>query len=613
MLATWGTSTGRNPTLDLQFAGATSLDNRITFSRGSQATLFDSTGALVYAKHNLFVRSAEFDNASWTKTNGTISANATTAPDGTTSADKFIPDNGISGANVTGQTISFVGGIAYTLSIFAKAAEFTSITVLMTTGGAGFGGGSNAAATFDLSNGTISQVERAGTTASIQDAGNGWYRLLLTATPTLAHNFAPQVVRYNPAGNGVGGVFIWGSQINLTPMEGGVTSSLSTYYPTVASAYYAPRFDYNPSTLAAQGLLIEEQRTNSIRNNTMQGAVAGTPGTLPTNWVVNINTTTGLTRSVVGTGVENGVPYIDLRIAGTSVGAGALQIIFEQVGVIAATNNQTWAVSLFYKIAGGSIAGLSAPLLRLQLFDNTNAAIGTVSSAAQANPTTASLQSQRISAALTTNNAATAFIYSDLRFAIADATAIDITLRIGLPQLEQGAFATSVIPTTTTALTRNADVASMTGTNFSSWYNASEGTVFCQGIGVNNVAAGTRRYFEINNNTPDERLLAGYGFTTACRYLVSDGGATQADIGVTTTTGGALVKFAGAYKTNDFQQASNGTLGTADTSGTLPTVDRMFIGQAETTAAATMLNGYIQRISYYPVRLPNSTLQALTA
>jgi hypothetical protein len=220
------------------------------------------------------------------------------------------------------------------------------------------------------------------------------------------------------------------------------------------------------------------------------------------------------------------------------------------------------------------------------------------------------LSTQRVTQTRTNTNASTAFEWARVR--VNFAAAADITLRIGLPQLEQGAFATSVIPTTTTALTRNADAASMTGTNFSSWYNAAEGTLYVEGVGVNNVGAGTRRYAEINDNTPSERILVGYGFTTACRYLVSDGGATQADIGVNATTGGALVKAAATYKVNDFQQATNGVLGTADTSGTLPTVDRMFIGQAETTAAATMLNGTIRRIAYYPVRVTDAQLQALT-
>ena len=93
-------------------------------------------------------------------------------------------------------------------------------------------------------------------------------------------------------------------------------ASTATYFDSAgvlqSAAVDQPRLDYNPSTLAAQGYLIEESRTNSIRNNTMVGAVVGTPGTIPTNWQVFTNVT-GLTRQIVGTGTENGITYIEVK------------------------------------------------------------------------------------------------------------------------------------------------------------------------------------------------------------------------------------------------------------------------------------------------------------
>lgn len=179
-------------------------------------------------------------------------------------------------------------------------------------------------------------------------------------------------------------------------------------------------------------------------------------------------------------------------------------------------------------------------------------------------------------------------------------------------QCELGSFPTSYIPTTTTALTRSADVASVN--TLSPWFNATEGTIYAEAVGVNNVSGATRRFAEISDGTINDRSIVGYSTTTNTRFLTLDGNVTQADVQVTTgVSAGSLVKMATAYAVNDFQQASNGTLGTADTSGTLPTVNIMFLGSDFSSTATNILNGYLRRITYYPRRLSNVELQAITA
>jgi len=366
------------------------------------------------------------------------------------------------------------------------------------------------------------------------------------------------------------------------------------------------RFDYNPSTLAAQGLLIEEARTNSIRNNTMVGAVAGTPGTVPTNWVVT-GLATGIDREIVGVGTENGVTYIDVRFFGTATASSAHIVAFEAANQIAATSGQTWAASTYAKISGGSLTNVATVNILTQGRDAGN----TTFTETFTTPFTPTATLTRFAAASALANASTAFVRTSISVTYLNGAAIDITLRIGLPQLELGAFATSVIPTTTTALTRAVDVASVN--TLSPWFNSVAGTMYAEAVGVNNVAISTRRFAEFGEVTAQERSILGYNLSFNTRFLVQDNGVTQADVQVTTgVTAGSLVKMAAAYATNDFQQASNGTLGTADTSGTLPTPTTLYLGSDNVQTAATTLNGYLRRISYYPRRLSNAELQAIT-
>jgi len=381
-------------------------------------------------------------------------------------------------------------------------------------------------------------------------------------------------------------------------------ASTATYFDSTgtlqSAAIDAPRFDFNPSTLAAQGLLIEESRTNSIRNNTMQGAVAGTPGTAPTGWFVV--TAAGITRELVGTGTENGVTYIDYRFSGTATGNSDTQLIAGNL--TSAVSGQTWTFSNYAKIVAGSLTNVTVTQLNIE-YDSA----GTFLAASTQNitPTTAALGTQRFSLARTFNNASTQNAGAVLR--IASAGAIDITLRIGMPQLELGAFATSVIPTTTTALTRAADVASVN--TLSPWYNASAGTIYSEFQSIGQTTTAKIALFDNGAGFADS--LDQYLAVGAPRFDVYVSSSVQASL---TTAGGAIAlntttKFSSAYAVNDFAACRNGGTVVTDTSGTLPPVSRFLLGNA--TLSTQFLNGYLRRVSFFPRRLSNAELQAITA
>jgi hypothetical protein len=177
-------------------------------------------------------------------------------------------------------------------------------------------------------------------------------------------------------------------------------------------------------------------------------------------------------------------------------------------------------------------------------------------------------------------------------------------------QLEAGAFATSYIPTTSATVTRAADVASVTGANFSSWYNQTEGTVFAE---YSRLVNASGRVLTFNDTTANEQIRITASLSTNIRpdWQVIDGGVVQANVlSAAEVAVGATGKTAGVYKLNDFQQATNSTLGTADTVGTLPTLTVLNIGANETGSSS--INGTIKRLTYWPVRLANPTLQSIT-
>jgi len=173
-------------------------------------------------------------------------------------------------------------------------------------------------------------------------------------------------------------------------------------------------------------------------------------------------------------------------------------------------------------------------------------------------------------------------------------------------QLEAGAFATSFIPTAGAPVTRAVDSASITGANFSSWYNASEGTIVFSGDSSRTGSPVTRT-FQFDDGTSNENIRSGNTST----LQVVDGNVTQANI--TTSPAipfdGTVFKFASAYKANDFATVTTGAV-TTDTSGTIPTVTQLSLGGS---FAGGILSGHIRTFTYYPQRLTNAQLQALAA
>jgi hypothetical protein len=180
-------------------------------------------------------------------------------------------------------------------------------------------------------------------------------------------------------------------------------------------------------------------------------------------------------------------------------------------------------------------------------------------------------------------------------------------------QLEAGAFPTSYIPTVASQVTRTADVATMTGTNFSSWYNATEGTFYAEFL-PNAVAPATAAQLVLmasdasTANTVELYKRANADVSTRFSITSSSVSSAFMNIGVFTQSN---TKLAGAYKVNDFAGVRNAGTVVVDTSGATATVSQLDIGRY--FSGSGYLNGTINQIAFYPRRLADSELQAITS
>jgi hypothetical protein len=185
------------------------------------------------------------------------------------------------------------------------------------------------------------------------------------------------------------------------------------------------------------------------------------------------------------------------------------------------------------------------------------------------------------------------------------------TVLIWGAQLEAASFPTSYIPTTTATVTRSADVASITGASFSSWYRQDEGTVFVRAA---TFSPGTVLTHAISGGTFNESIYANFSGGNSFRGAnVLDAGVAQAT-SISTFTGLIAsdgVNDALAFQADNFGESLNGLATRTDNTGTIPTVDRLFIG-SNWTGNGSFLNGTIKRLTYWPQRLSNSTLQEIT-
>jgi hypothetical protein len=354
----------------------------------------------------------------------------------------------------------------------------------------------------------------------------------------------------------------------------------------------APRFDHNPATGESLGLLVEEARTNSLLYS----------GNI-------ITVADGTVRPIAS--VSTFTPNADIAPDGTMSAylidpSNSFDGVRVQGNIFPVVSGQSYTASMWVK----KVPGITYQ--NLSIVVNGWASPDVVSVNSLINSSSGWI---RVSATFTSNITASREIHF-IRQQSGSAVSSQ-PLYVWGPQLEAGAFPTSYIPTTTATVTRAADVASITGSNFSSWYNQSEGTLFQNCIsrapngGPGGNDAGVGAYL---SGSPDIQI----GFARS----VND---TNVSVSVYSNSVNSASFYFGAqwaqntvskaivaYKLNDFAASANGLTVQTDTSGVVPIPTQLDIGQMTTAAYNRIGAGTFSRITYYPVRLSNAQLQALT-
>jgi len=549
----------------------------MTVVRATTATRVNSAGLIELVPYNLVTYSEQFNNADWTKGNGTITANATTSPDGTANADKFAEDSSTDAHYFGNDTASATSGQAVTFTIFAKASERSWIALRL------YSGASSIFGWYNIGSGTLGTIG-AGGIGAIDNAENGWYRCSLTIT--MASNSVCLPYVFSSTGNGTitfagtsgSGFFAWGAQLN----EG----STAKDYLRTETRLNIPRLDYSNGTCPS--ILVEPQRSNLMTYSEQLDNAA---------W-----TATAITVTANATTSPDGTTNAD-KLIPTNVSA------FHNVYNYAAVLSGNYSFSVFVKKGGYNFVSLQDQFSGVfnSCFDLVNGTVTTFVGSSNIK----SYGNDWFLCSVTGNGVGTTVIPSIVpanaisSFPVFTGNGTDGIFAWGA-QFEAGTYPTSYIPTTSAAVTRNADFLTRAGFGNTS----TSGTLFfdlyaekiesSNGLYILQLFAGSS--------------IGGASFATANGLsIIGNGAAIQIfnngytqQVQTLTPTAGQRVKLAIRYNGTNVSSAINGTLSNvfADTAVGVKNALRINNGENGTQA--------FNVVCFFPSYLTDSELASLT-
>ena len=533
------------------------LDPRLTFTRASDATFINSSGLVQWADANHVQNSTMLNNTGtrWTQTTsgGTVTING----DGT------VRFNGTGGRAIWLQTVgSLASGLPMTFSF--RVTSFTN-TNLRTTdffnAGTGFTGQSYFYTDTTGTTHTLTAFEslpKSGTN------GVGTYSVTATTNATSAN------IVFGSDCNGVGGR---SGDVTITEpqLQYGTVVLRSVYVPNssiIAAKWDSPRFDYDPTTPAPLGLLIEGSATNLLNYSE---SFRTTPVAAEQVWADSASISRGFETGPDGVS-NSSVTFVATGVSGNVTASNA-------VGTAAVRTLSFWA----RRTGGGTVE---------YTVDNG-----------------ASWNSQAITQTWTRYS----FVLSSASQRVGFRIATGAGTAIWGAQLEAGSGASSYIPTGASTVQRLADNCSIVSPNFAPWFNASAGTLLVS------ARTATRYVDAAGFDFPAVLTLDSNNHIGPCQWngvvygVVRAGGSYRINYATLASPGNnANYKAAIAYADSDYAGVANGGSIQTGSGTTVPSgLNQLALGASRSGVAGNFF-GHISQIKFWPTRLPNAQLQSLT-
>ena len=399
--------------------------------------------------------------------------------------------------------------------------------------------------------------------SSVFTATNEWQRFTFTGTASNASFYLN-----NGDDSFSTDVYFWGAQVE----EG---SAATDYIPTTNTIYGAPRFDHDLATGESLGLLIEEARTN-----------LATYSERLNEWTAGSNTTR----------VTNAATAPD----GTNT---ADRLVFPQ-------NNRTYVQTSNAFLTSGTTytASVYVKAVTPGTNDQFTFSFGGQGSFNATSRFTATGEWQRFTATMTPTltGGAGSFIINN------EGDQFRSDIYVWGVQVEEASFATSYIPTLASQVTRAADVVEITGTDFSSFYNQSEGTVFAEYNVLGDKTGFSQFIYDFSDGTNNNAIRQ---FKRSNNNETVSTARTNGNIqgrieGNTNTPFNERYKTAYALDGTDAQRAIKG-IASSEFGVSMPTVDRLRLGGRQDNTF--LANCHISRFAYFPTRLTGALLQSITS